>query len=184
MFRRILMLLLVTVMLLSGAVAVSAASADPVFGITCGAGPAGAGSMTTEFSPGIHAFEPRVVTSQTRKDFTNCGTLSDLTLHSGRTDYTIFLGSITCINLLTPIPYEFTIYWDNATDSHTTVQVTQILITNQVLVEGIVTDGLFEGMQYREWLTVLSLSTPLDCLSSTGAVRATGTELLLDISPV
>jgi hypothetical protein len=184
MFRRNLMVSLAMATLLSGALAVPPASADPVFGITCGAGPAGAGNLDAEFSPGLKLLEPRDVTSDARKDFTNCLTLTDLNLHSGRTDYTVSLNSLTCLSLLFPISTNFTINWDDAAHSQSTVTATQTLIGNQVVTLGTVTGGLFAGQQYREEASVLSLSTPLDCLSSTGATRATGNILLLDIGSI
>jgi hypothetical protein len=184
MFRRNNIILLAIATLLSGALAVPTASADPVFGITCGAGPAGAGNVDIEFSPGLKLLEPRDVTVEVRKDFTNCLTLTDLNLHSGRTDYTVSASSITCLSLLFPTTFTFTINWDDAAHSQSTVTATQTLVGNQVIGAGTVTGGLFAGQQYREESTVLSLSTPLDCLSSTGATRATGNILLLDIGVV
>lgn len=184
MFRRSRIALLAIATLLSGAVAIPAASADPVTGITCGAGPAGAGNVDIEFSPGLRLFEPRDVTVQVRKDFTNCLTLSDLNLHSGRMDYTVQLNALTCLSLLFPVTYTGTINWDDAAHSQSTVTVTQTLVGNQVIGQGTVISGLFAGEPYREESTVLSLSTPLDCLTSTGATRATGNILLLDIGLV
>lgn len=184
MFRRNLMISLAIATLLSGALALPTASAEPVFGITCGAGPAGAGNVDIEFTPGIRLLEPRDVTGEVRKDWTNCVTLTNLNLHSGRTDYTVEADALTCLSLLFPITYTFTIEWDDAANSQSTVTATQTLIANQVIVLGTVISGLFAGQQYREEFTVLSLSTPLDCLTSTGAIRATGTLLLLDIGVI